>query len=237
MSPNNCDKCGHDRSMCDCEKSTYVAQEGGDHYQNDYQHWDWVADIGMGYFPGNATKYVSRWRKKNGLADLKKAMTYVDKMIAIRSVDRNAKFNDPIGNGYKIGVCTDRFVTGLDKLERCICQALCYKCDDAMLRVAKNNLQTLIASAQRAQEAGLPLAAPTPAPAPGMGPAAAKTGGPGRAGRATTQAPASSASTEVASMPSMAGSGNPEAHDYLAGLENRGRTEHPSPFGYEEDDG
>lgn len=215
------------------EKSAYVAQEGGDHYQNDYQHWDWVADIGMGYFPGNATKYVSRWRKKNGLADLKKAMTYIDKMIAIRTIDRNAKFSDPIGNGYKIGVCTERFVAGLDKLERSICEALCYKCDDVMLRVAKKHLQTLITSAQRAQEAGLPLAAP----APGMGPAAAKTGGPGRAGCATTQAPASSTSTEVASMPSMVGSGNPEAHDYLAGLENRGRTEHPSPFGYEEDDG
>lgn len=223
--------------MCDCEKSTYVAQEGGDHYQNDYQHWDWVADIGMGYFPGNATKYVSRWRKKNGLADLKKAMTYIDKMIAIRAIDRNAKFNDPIGNGYKIGVCTERFVAGLDKLERSICEALCYKCDDAMLRVAKSNLQTLVASAQWAQEAGLPLVAPTPTPAPGMGPAAAKTGGPGRAGCATTQAPASSASTEVASMPSMVGSGNPEAHDYLAGMENRGKIDHPSPFGYEEDDG
>jgi hypothetical protein len=216
---------------------TYVKQYGGTHYESDYPHWDWVADIGMGYFPGNATKYVSRWRKKNGLADLKKAMTYIDKMIAIRSVNRNAKFNDPIGNGYKIGVCTERFVAGLENLELSICEALSFQCDDVMLRVAKKHLQTLITNAQRAQEAGLPLVAPTPTTTPGMGPAAAKTGGPGRAGRATTQAPASSASTEVASMPSVVDSDNPEAHDYLAGMENRGKIDHPSPFGYEEDDG
>lgn len=226
----HCDNCGKelwDGATCNCR--TYVAQEGGDHYQNDYQHWDLVADIGMGYFPGNATKYVSRWRKKNGLADLKKAMTYIDKMIAIRSVNRNAKFNDPIGNGYKIGVCTERFVAGLDNLERSICEALSFQCDDAMLRVAKRHLQTLITNAQRAQEAGLPLAAPTPTPAPSMGPAAAKTGGPGRAGCATTQAPASSASTEVAESQS--------SLEETARIMTAGKIDHPSPFGYEEDDG
>lgn len=61
---------------------TYVAQEGGDHYQSVYQHWDWVTDIGMGYLAGNATKYITRWRKKNGLQDLLKARTYLEKMIA-----------------------------------------------------------------------------------------------------------------------------------------------------------
>lgn len=223
--------------------TTYVAQEGGDHYLNEYQHWDWISDIGMGYLPGNATKYVSRWTKKNGLADLKKAMTYIDKMIAIRSVNPSAKFSDPIGNGYKIRIYTDRFVksNSLGELERNICEALCFQCDDAMLRNAKDNLQRLITNAQRAQEAGIGRAAPTPTPTPTTGPAAAKTGGPGRAGRATTQAPASSASTEVAESQS-----EYELHtqgvkvsdlEETARIMTAGKIDHPSPFGYEEDDG
>lgn len=58
----------------------FVAQEGGDHYQSKYQHWDWVVDIGMTYLPATATKYLPRWRKKNGLEDLRKALTYIEKM-------------------------------------------------------------------------------------------------------------------------------------------------------------
>lgn len=217
------------------EKSTYVAQEGGDHYQNDYQHWDWVIDAGLGYLEGCATKYVSRWQKKNGLQDLLKAKTYVQKMI----VNYDAVYALSIEPPEDIDLINARFgkANKLPELEYQFCCLMSDWQSTQQLEFAIQLLDSLIATAQRAQEAGLPLAAPTPAPATGMGPAAAKTGGPGRAGCATTQAPASSTSTEVASMPSMVGSGNPEAHDYLAGLENRGRIEHPSPFGYEEDDG
>lgn len=152
MGHSNCDICGNDKKMCSCPK-TYVIQEGGDHYQAEYQHWDWVNDIGMGYLPGNATKYVSRWRKKNGTTDLKKAMTYIDKMIAIRAVDPSAEFSKPIGNGYKIRQCNERFieVNKLGNLERNICEALSYKCDDAMLSVAKSQLATLVRAAGMAQ--------------------------------------------------------------------------------------
>lgn len=170
----------------------YVAQEGGDHYQAEYQHWDWVTDIGMGYLPGNATKYVARWRKKNGLADLKKAMTYIEKMIAIRAVDPNAEFSHPIGNGYRLAKCTERFVAvnQLGDKERSICEALSYKCDDAMLRVARDTLASLVLAAGRAQApaATLPPAAPVVAPA---GAAC------GTAGGAIGQAPATSTATDV----------------------------------------
>lgn len=55
-------------------------QVGGDHYgKKDYQHWDFVTDVGMSYVPGCATKYVARWRDKNGVQDLEKALHYVDK--------------------------------------------------------------------------------------------------------------------------------------------------------------
>jgi hypothetical protein len=60
---------------------THVAQVGGNHYAADYQHWDWVEDLEMGYLEGNATKYLVRWRSKNGLQDLKKARSYIMKLL------------------------------------------------------------------------------------------------------------------------------------------------------------
>lgn len=60
-----------------------VQQVGGKHYEAEYQHWDWVVDTQMGYLEGCASKYVSRWRKKNGLEDLKKARTYVQKITEV----------------------------------------------------------------------------------------------------------------------------------------------------------
>lgn len=55
-------------------------QVGGAHYQGrEYQHWDWVCDIGLHYLLACASKYVSRWRQKNGVQDLEKALHYIDK--------------------------------------------------------------------------------------------------------------------------------------------------------------
>lgn len=54
-------------------------QVGGQHYSGTYQHWDWVVDCRLGYLDGNASKYVARWRKKNGREDLEKALHYIEK--------------------------------------------------------------------------------------------------------------------------------------------------------------
>jgi hypothetical protein len=37
----------------------------------------------MGYLEGNVVKYVSRWRKKGGVADLEKAKHYIDLLIEL----------------------------------------------------------------------------------------------------------------------------------------------------------
>ena len=55
-------------------------QIAGDHYNTGYQHWDFVADTGLSYFAGQATKYISRWRKKAGLSDLRKALHFAVKL-------------------------------------------------------------------------------------------------------------------------------------------------------------
>jgi hypothetical protein len=36
---------------------------------------------GIGFMEGNAIKYISRWRSKGGVEDLKKARHYLDMLI------------------------------------------------------------------------------------------------------------------------------------------------------------
>lgn len=66
-------------------------QVGGEHYQKMiYQHWDWVCDIDLHYLLACATKYVARWRQKNGVQDLEKAIHYLDKAMERKVPDRHA---------------------------------------------------------------------------------------------------------------------------------------------------
>ena len=62
-------------------------QVGGTHYRTDYQHWDFVADAGFGYFEGQITKYLCRHSKKNGVQDVAKAKHFALKLceLAARS--------------------------------------------------------------------------------------------------------------------------------------------------------
>ena len=39
----------------------------------------------MGYLEGNVVKYVSRWRNKNGIADLHKAKHYIELLIDLET--------------------------------------------------------------------------------------------------------------------------------------------------------
>ena len=61
-------------------------QHGGTHYkQRAIQPWDYVAANGIGFFEGNAIKYLTRWREKGGIEDLKKAQHYIEKLIEIET--------------------------------------------------------------------------------------------------------------------------------------------------------
>ena len=60
-------------------------QVGGTHYKSKaIQPWDYIAANELGYFEGNIVKYVSRWKDKGGLDDLRKARHYLDKLIELR---------------------------------------------------------------------------------------------------------------------------------------------------------
>ena len=43
------------------------------HYWGEIQVWDFIIANNIPYLEGNIIKYVSRWRKKGGIEDLKKA--------------------------------------------------------------------------------------------------------------------------------------------------------------------
>lgn len=66
------------------KQSANNLQVSGNHYKSSIQHWDLVAATDMNYFQGNITKYVTRFKKKNGLEDIKKALHYLDKYIELR---------------------------------------------------------------------------------------------------------------------------------------------------------
>ena len=56
-------------------------QVGGTHYKSAYQHWDLIEKFNVGYLPAQVTKYLTRWKKKNGLQDLEKAEHFFDKFL------------------------------------------------------------------------------------------------------------------------------------------------------------
>ena len=60
-------------------------QIGGDHYQASIQPWDYILSHELGYLEGNIIKYVTRYKKKNGVQDLEKAMHYLEKLIEVEN--------------------------------------------------------------------------------------------------------------------------------------------------------
>ena len=58
-------------------------QVSGNHYQTEMQPWDFIVANKLGYLEGNIVKYVSRYKRKNGVEDLQKAKHYLDKLIEV----------------------------------------------------------------------------------------------------------------------------------------------------------
>ena len=59
-------------------------QVGGDHYKKlKIQPVEYIYANNIGYMEGNIIKYVTRWRDKNGVADLLKARHYIDLLLEL----------------------------------------------------------------------------------------------------------------------------------------------------------
>jgi hypothetical protein len=54
-------------------------QVGGSHYKGlAIQPAEYMHKNDIGYLPGNVIKYISRYKQKNGIEDLKKAYHYIE---------------------------------------------------------------------------------------------------------------------------------------------------------------
>ena len=56
-------------------------QVAGSHYKAEYQHWDYCVESQVPNLEYASSKYLTRWRKKNGLQDLQKSTHYLEKRI------------------------------------------------------------------------------------------------------------------------------------------------------------
>ncbi len=64
-------------------------QIGGNHYKKQaIEHWNFVLDNSIPYMEAQVIKYVSRWRDKNGIEDLKKAQHFLVKLIEYEEEQR-----------------------------------------------------------------------------------------------------------------------------------------------------
>jgi hypothetical protein len=61
-------------------------QIGGDHYDLPIPPIDYILANDMGFVEGNIIKYVSRYKRKNGMQDLLKAKHYLEILIAQESL-------------------------------------------------------------------------------------------------------------------------------------------------------
>jgi len=59
-------------------------QIDGNHYvERKVQPWDFIVANRLDFWQGNILKYITRWRDKDGVIDLKKARHYLDKYIEL----------------------------------------------------------------------------------------------------------------------------------------------------------
>jgi len=60
----------------------YGYQVGGNHYSKyPIQPTEYIIKNKLGFCEGNVVKYVTRWRDKGGVEDLKKAKHYIEMLI------------------------------------------------------------------------------------------------------------------------------------------------------------
>ena len=65
-------------------------QPGGDHYIKQTIHpWDYISANNICFLEGNAIKYLTRWKSKGGIEDIKKALHYVQKLLEVEEAALN----------------------------------------------------------------------------------------------------------------------------------------------------
>ncbi len=64
--------------------SAFDTQVGGNHYKDmNIQPMEYILHNGLGFGEGLIVKYVSRWRAKGGIEDLRKVIQVAEQMIEV----------------------------------------------------------------------------------------------------------------------------------------------------------
>jgi hypothetical protein len=84
--PQTCLKSG-------CKTTIYVSaldkQISGNHYKDKaIQPIIYIYANNLGFCEGNVVKYITRWRDKNGIADLEKAKHYIELLIEMENAGK-----------------------------------------------------------------------------------------------------------------------------------------------------
>lgn len=70
--------------------SSLEKQEGGNHYMKcSIQPIQYIHANRLGFVEGNIVKYITRWKDKNGVQDLKKIIHYCELLIELETQDKS----------------------------------------------------------------------------------------------------------------------------------------------------
>ena len=60
----------------------YIGLPDNSHYhKGDIDPWAYIKANKLDFFEGSVVKYITRWKHKNGLDDLRKAKVYIEELI------------------------------------------------------------------------------------------------------------------------------------------------------------
>lgn len=76
-------------------KKTMTKQIGGTHYLLKIQPIEYISKNKLQFSQGNVIKYISRYKSKNGIEDLKKAKHYIDFIVNYEYLGKVIRFPAP----------------------------------------------------------------------------------------------------------------------------------------------
>ena len=79
-----CGDCGErmdSELMCSCDKNKNKQPDNSHYTRGGIEPWTYIQANDLNFFEGSVVKYITRWRHKNGVEDLRKARVYIDELI------------------------------------------------------------------------------------------------------------------------------------------------------------
>ena len=79
-----------------------TTQVGGNHYKDlVIQPIEYIVKNNLPYMEGNIVKYITRWRKKNGIQDLQKVIHYTQMLIEFEQRKASCA-DDELAQGWAV---------------------------------------------------------------------------------------------------------------------------------------